>query len=224
MEVLEAIRTRRSIRRFKNEPVPPELIEKMLEAARWAPSSADSQPWEFIVITDPEIKKSISRSFNIGRFLNEAPLAIAVVADRLRTALPVQDGTLAAYAIWLAAHDLGLGACWINPNVPGGIKKILGIPFTKKLITVLAIGYPDEAPVHTRKKLSELVYFEKHGNKQSPNLLKPPNYKFQMPIIIVGDRYAEALFVSGVTRGDWGFGPNIIRTLQFLRKSSLYKQ
>ena len=168
MEVLEAIRTRRSIRRFKQETVPPELIEKLLEAARWAPSSADSQPWEFIVVTDPEIKKGIARSFVIGSFLNEAPLAIAVVVDRLRTALPVQDGTLAAYAIWLAAHDLGLGACWINPNIPGGIRKILGIPFTKKLITVLAIGYPDEAPVHTRRKLQDFVYFEKHGNKQGP--------------------------------------------------------
>ena len=168
MEVLEAIRTRRSIRRFKNEPVPPELIEKLLEAGRWAPSSADSQPWEFIIVTDPEIKKRISRSFNIGSFLNEAPLAIAVAVDRLRTVLPEQDGTLAAYAIWLAAHDLGLGACWINPNIPGGIKKILGIPLTKKLITILAIGYPDEAPVHTRRKLQDFVYFEKHGNKQDP--------------------------------------------------------
>ena len=168
MEVLEAIRTRRSIRRFKKEPVPPELVEKLLEAGRWAPSSADSEPWEFIVVTDPEIKRRISRSLNIGPFLNEAPLAIAVVVDRLRTALPVQDGTLAAYAIWLAAHDLGLGACWINPNIPGGIKKILGIPFTKRLITVLTIGYPDEAPVHTRRKLQDFVYFEKHGNKLGP--------------------------------------------------------
>jgi nitroreductase len=168
MEVLEAIRTRRSIRRFKKEPVPPELVEKLLEAGRWAPSSADSEPWEFIVVTDPEIKRRISRSFNIGRFLNEAPLAIAVVVDRLRTALPVQDGTLAAYAILLAAHDLGLGACWINPNIPGGIKKILGISITKKLIAILAIGYPDEAPVHTRRKLEDFVYFEKHGNKLGP--------------------------------------------------------
>ena len=168
MELLEAIRTRRSIRRFKKETVPPELIEKMLEAARWAPSSVNSQPWEFIVVTGPETKKRISRSFNFSSFLNEAPLAIAVVVDRLRTACPVQDGTTAAYAIWLAAHDLGLGVCWINPNIPGGIKKILGIPFTKKLITVLAIGYPDEAPVHTRRKLQDFVYFEKHGNKQGP--------------------------------------------------------
>ena len=168
MEVLEAIRTRRSIRQFKKESVPPELIEQLLEAARWAPSSANTQPWEFIVITDPEIKKRISRSFNLGPFLNEAPMAIAVVVDRLRTALPIQDGTLAAYAIWLAAHALGLGACWINPNISGGMKKALGIPFTKKLITILAIGYPAEAPVKTRRALSDFVYFEKHGNKKGP--------------------------------------------------------
>ena len=172
MEVLEAIKTRRSIRRFKKEPVAPDLIEKLLEAGRWAPSSANTQPWEFIVITDPEIKKRISRSFNFGPFLNEAPLAIAVVVDRLRTVLPIQDGTLAAYAIWLAAHSLGLGACWINPNIPGGIKKILGIPLTKKLITILAIGYPAEAPIKTRRKLNDLVYFEKHGNKKGPITFK----------------------------------------------------
>ena len=172
MEVLEAIKTRRSIRRFKKAPVAPDLIEKLLEAGRWAPSSANTQPWEFIVITDPEIKKRISRSFNFGPFLNEAPLAIAVVVDRLRTVLPIQDGTLAAYAIWLAAHSLGLGACWINPNIPGGIKKILGIPPTKKLITILAIGYPAETPVKTRHNLSDLVYFEKHGNKKGPITLK----------------------------------------------------
>ena len=166
MELLEAIRTRRAIRKFKPDPVPPELIEKMLESARWAPSSVNSQPWEFIVVTDPEIKKKISRSFNFGPFLNQAPLAIAVVVDRLKSTLPAQDGAIAAYAIWLAAHDLGLGACWINPNFPGGIKQALGIPFTKKLITVLAIGYPDETPVHTRRKLNDFVYFDKHGNKK----------------------------------------------------------
>jgi nitroreductase len=167
MEVLEAISTRRAIRQYKKDPVPPELIEKLLEAGRWAPSSTNSQPWEFIVITDPETKRKISRAFVIGSFLTEAPLAIAVVVNPWRTACPVQDGAIAAYAIWLAAHGLGLGACWINPNISGIIKKILGIPVTKRLITVLAIGYPDEVPIHKRNKLQDFVYFEKHGNKES---------------------------------------------------------
>jgi nitroreductase len=172
MEVLEAIRTRRSVRRYTKDPVPPELIEKMLEAGRWAPSSAGSQPWEFIVITDPAIKNKIHLPAVLAPFLAEAPLAIAVAVDSLRTTCPIQDGTLAAYAILLAAHDLGLGACWINPNLPGGIKKTLGIPFTKKLVAILSIGYPAEKPVHTRKKLADMVYFEKHGNRQGPITFK----------------------------------------------------
>ena len=73
-----------------------------------------------------------------------------------------------AYAIWLAAHDLGLGACWVNPTIQFGIKRILGIPFNKKLVSVIAIGYPNETPVHTRKKLADFVFFEKHGNKKGP--------------------------------------------------------
>jgi nitroreductase len=168
VEVLEAIRTRRSIRRYKKEPVSPELVEKLLDAGRWAPSSSNSQPWEFIVITDPEVKKRISRSFVLGCFLCEAPLAIAVVVNPWQTACPVQDGTLAAYAIWLTAHALGLGACWINPNISGIIKKILDIPATKKLICILSIGYLAESPVHARRKLQDFVYFEKHGNREGP--------------------------------------------------------
>jgi nitroreductase len=172
MELLESIRTRRAIRRFKPDPVPPELVEKLLEAARWAPSSVNCQPWEFIVITDPETKKRMSRAFVIGPFLNQAPLVITVAVDSLKSTCPVQDGSIAAYAIWLAAHDLGLGACWVNPTVQFGIKRILGIPITKRLVSVLAIGYPDEAPVHTRKKLADFVYFEKHGNKKGPITFK----------------------------------------------------
>jgi nitroreductase len=59
-----------------------------------------------------------------------------------------------------------LGACWINPTFPFGIKHILGIPLNKKLVSVLAIGYPNETPMHPRKKLQDFVFFEKHGNKK----------------------------------------------------------
>jgi nitroreductase len=166
MELLEAIRTRRAIRKFKPDPVPPGLIEKMLEAARWAPSSVNSQPCEFIVVTNPETRARISRAFVLGPFIKDAPLTIVVAADRLKSTLPAQDGAIAAYAIWLAAHGLGLGACWVNPTIQFGIKRILGVPFNKKLVAVMAIGYPDETPSHPRKQLSDFVYFEKHGNKQ----------------------------------------------------------
>jgi nitroreductase len=172
MELLEGIRTRRAIRKFKPDPVPPELIEKILEAAHWAPSSVNSQPCEYIVVTNAETRARISRAFVFGPFIKNAPLTIVVAADRLKSTLPLQDGAIAAYAIWLAAHGLGLGACWVNPNIQFGIKRILGIPFNKRLVAVMAIGYPNEAPVHGRKNLADSVFFEKHGNKQGPITFK----------------------------------------------------
>ena len=160
MELLEALRTRRAICRFKKEPVPGELIEKLLEAARCSPSSINSQPWELIVVTNPDTKANISRSFVIGPFLRETPLAIVVAINRLKSPLPVQDGSLAAYSIWLAAHDLEMGACWVNPTIPFGIKLTLGIPFNLKLVSVLAIGYSDETPMHSTKKLEDFVFLK----------------------------------------------------------------
>ena len=99
MELLEAIKTRRAIRRFKKDPVSPEMIEKMLEAARWAPSSINCQPWEFIVVTNPETKQRMSRAFVIGPFLNEAPLVIVVAVDRFKSTCPVQDGAIRRTAL-----------------------------------------------------------------------------------------------------------------------------
>ena len=69
MEVLEAIRTRRSIRTYKPDPVPEEVLEEILEAGRWAPSAGSSQPWEFIIFTDPKVKRRLARAFMYGPFL-----------------------------------------------------------------------------------------------------------------------------------------------------------
>ncbi len=113
MDVLEAIKTRRSIRRYKPDPVPEEALEKILEAGRWAPSASNEQPWEFITFTDPDVKRKVAKCFRFGSFLEEAPLGILVIVDP-ETGSPIEDGTLAAYAMMLEAHGLGLGTCWIH--------------------------------------------------------------------------------------------------------------
>jgi nitroreductase len=84
MEVYECIRTRRTIREFKPDPVPEEVVYKILQAARWAPSSGNSQPWHFIVITDRDTLESIGRIATSGAFVGQAPLAIAIVMDNAR--------------------------------------------------------------------------------------------------------------------------------------------
>ena len=88
MEVLETIKTRRSIRRYKKTPVPKEMLEQILEAGRWAPSAKNSQPWEFITFTDLEVKRRVTECFLYGPFLDEAPLGIVVVVDPRASGCP----------------------------------------------------------------------------------------------------------------------------------------
>jgi nitroreductase len=92
MEVYECIRTRRTIREFKPDPVPEEVVYKILQAARWAPSSSNSQPWHFIVITDRDTLDAIGRAATSGAFVGQAPLAIAIVMDNARLPSWTQAG------------------------------------------------------------------------------------------------------------------------------------
>jgi len=93
-------------------------------------------------------------------------VGIAVVIDPRASTCPVQDGTLAVYAMMMAAHSLGLGTCWINPSFSDDeAKEILGIPREKRIICVLSLGYPAESPTKPRKKLEDIVFREGWGNK-----------------------------------------------------------
>jgi len=166
MEVLQAIKTRRSIRKYRKDPVPQEELEKVLDAGRWAPSASNLQPWKFIVISDLEVKERVAKSLAWGIFLAEAPMGIAVVADPGVSKHPVEDGSIAAYSMLLAVHAVGLGACWLNPSASEEeVKEILGIPKGERLISVISIGYPDEAPSSTRKELKDIIFTNRYGNK-----------------------------------------------------------
>ncbi len=170
MDVLEAIRTRRSVRKWLGKPVPDELIEQILEAGRWAPSAGNFQPWCFIVIQNPETKERVQKvaeeSKNLSRVwapyfrdgnsrgyivdLRNVPVGIAIFADQ-RHAPPhvggeighIIGGSLAAMNMWLATHALGLGACYWSHMMPDKIKAILGVPHHWDFIGLLGIGYTD---------------------------------------------------------------------------------
>ncbi|HLF27754.1 MAG TPA: nitroreductase family protein [Anaerolineae bacterium] len=170
MDVLEAIRTRRSARKWLPKPVPDELVEQVLEAGRWAPSAGNFQPWAFIVIQKPETKERIQKvaeeSKNLSRIwapyfreggsrgyivdLRNVPLGIALFADA-RHAPPHTGGeighiigaSLAAMNMWLAVHALGLGACYWSHMLPDKMKVILGVPHHWDFIGLLGIGYVD---------------------------------------------------------------------------------
>jgi len=162
MDVFEAIKTRRSIRKYGKEPVPEEMLKQVLEAGRLAPSADNSQPWNFIVLRDGKLRKEIAEVATYGKFLADAPLGIAVVVDPRASTNPVADGAIATYNMLLAAHALGLGACWIGTYgsaYEDRVKEMLKIPKEKRLLSIISLGFPAER----RKGLDELVFTDAYG-------------------------------------------------------------
>ena len=164
MDMLEAMRNRRSIRRYRKADVPDEKLMQVLEAGRWAPSAHNSQPRKFIVIKDEKTRKELARIAPYGSFLADAPAAIAVVIDPSLSNHPVEDGAAATQNMLLAAHALGLGSCWIGSYGSGyedGAKRILGIPGDKRLLSLISLGYAADSGGTTRIELTKLVCHER---------------------------------------------------------------
>ncbi len=158
--------SRRSIRKFKDGPVPDDLILKILDSARFAPSAKNSQPWEFIVVKDEVIKEKLGKIHRWASPLLGAPLAIVIVCNK--EASPTSylvDCANATMYIMLAAHALGLGTVWIQSlrNVEE-IQEILKLPEKIIPVAILAVGWPNESPnPKRRKELKEIVHLDIYG-------------------------------------------------------------
>lgn len=165
---LEFLKSRRSIRKFKPESPPRELVLKALDIARYAPSAKNSQPWRFILVEDPEVKSKLANIHIWAKPLKEAPLAIVVAChvDESPVSYMLDCANATVYLL-LALHAVGLGAVWIQAlrNIEE-VRRILNIPNSAIPVAIIAIGYPDESPPpRPRKPLGELVYLNKYGNK-----------------------------------------------------------
>jgi nitroreductase len=153
---IDLLRSRRSIRKFQDRPVEPEKVEMLVEAALRSPSSRGFNPWEFVVVDDPEIIARLSRAKPHGAsFLAGAPMAIAVCAHPDRSDVWVEDVSIAAIIIHLAATDLGLGSCWIQLRKRDHDAKttagdyaadLLGLPSEMEVSSIIAIGYAAQQP------------------------------------------------------------------------------
>ena len=163
MDVLEAIRDRRSIRRYHRKDVPDEKLMQVLEAGRWSPSAHNSQPRKFVVVKNEKVRRELARIATYGSFLAEAPVAIAVVIDPSSSNHPVEDGAAATQNMLLAAHAIGLGSCWIGAYGSGyedRARQILGVSGEKRLLSLISLGYAADRGGTTRIELSKLVSYE----------------------------------------------------------------
>ena len=180
MTFLELAQARRSIRSYEPRDIPREDLEKCVEAARLAPSACNSQPWKYIIIDDPEtknrfLKKVFAPPFQLNAFANNASAFAVIVSEKTkfpawmgsklrRTDFKKIDLGISCTNFVLEAQDLGIGTCilgWFNEK---WIKKVLQIPFSKKVELVISIGYPNNKELREMvvKPISETVGYNKY--------------------------------------------------------------
>lgn len=155
MDILEILFSRRSVRQFTEQPVEPEMMHKLLQAAMAAPNACNSQPWEFIAVTDFEVMETLRRRLQFARY--NAPAAIVVLGNpsiansSAARHYWVQDCSAATENILIAAAGLGLGAVWIGvyplPSVIKPVREALNIPEPVTPLGIVYVGYPAEGAV-----------------------------------------------------------------------------
>ena len=158
-ELLRIIYNRRSVRRYERRPVPDDVLRSVLEAGRQAPSARNLQPYCFIVVRDPELKKKLIFS-EWNKFIEEAPIVIVGCGDS-RAKWAVVDVAIALQNMVIAAEALGLGTCWIGHFIEDEVKRILRIPDYMRVVAMITLGYPAERPgPRPKKSLEELVRYD----------------------------------------------------------------
>jgi len=168
METLKCIKTRRSVRNFKEKPVPEETLKRIIEAGTYAPSAGNTQDWVFVVVRDSETKRLLSSAALNQWFIAKAPVVIVVCSDlekisrrygeRGKSLYSIQDTAAAIQNMLLAAWDLGLGTCWVGAFDEERIKEILGLPAGVRPVAIIPAGYPKEVPEKTERQEPEIHY------------------------------------------------------------------
>lgn len=164
MSLIDLIMSRRSIRKYKAEPIPQEILERILEAGRYAPSASNAQPWHFIVLTEPEIMDKLSHG-RWNSFIRESAFTVvgcAYEGSAYSRKWSTIDSTIALQNMVIAAWSLGIGSCWVGDFEDSEVRRILNVPKDWKIISLISFGYPDETPSTTpRKPLKEVVSYNR---------------------------------------------------------------
>jgi SagB-type dehydrogenase family enzyme len=179
MDVFDAIRTRRSIRKFKDKQVPWDNIVTIMQAGKYAPNAGNLQNWKFIVVKSDTKRKAIAKACMQQDWMEQAPIYIAVVAEPEKSRMYYGTRGARLYTqqacgaviqnMLLTAHSLGLGACWVGAFDEDEIFRILILPEEKIVEGVVVIGYADEHPEPPAKyRIEHMTFFEKWWGRIEP--------------------------------------------------------
>lgn len=172
MDFYEVVRTRRSVRSYKPDPIPEEALMRILDAARIAPSGSNRQPWRFIIVKDEALKRRLAAACHNQTFIAEAPVVIVACGYNIHwnrggymgDLSMLVDVSIAFTHLILAARAEGLGTCWIGAFDNEEVKKILGVPENVNVVAITPLGYPKDegfGEPGSRKALSEIVSIDR---------------------------------------------------------------
>jgi nitroreductase len=182
MDLMDAIKGRRSIRKYKPDPIPEDALQKIMEAVRWSPSWANTQCWEVIVVKDPKIKSELATALLKGNpalsSMTEAPLILVLCGKKGVSGFKKGEATtvkgdwlmfdtgIAMQTLCLTAHSLGLGTVVIGLLDHKKVEEILEVPQTLEVVAMTPLGYPaTEGSAPKRKETSEFIFYEKYPSK-----------------------------------------------------------
>ena len=170
MTVLEAIKKRRSVRSYDPKPIPQDVMSRMCDALRFAPSACNYQPWRFVLVTDPKLKEQLVEAARGQKFIAEAPVVVVGVGfpGEAYKQMGGQgnsveiDIAIALDHLMLAAAEEGLGTCWIGAFIEEKARKLLGEPDEAKVVAMTPLGYP---------KSPELIHEADSSNRKPPEVV-----------------------------------------------------
>ena len=166
MDAIDTLKLRRSVRTYEPREIPKEIIEKLIEVARFAPTARNVQPWEFVVITKKEVLQKIGKLGDNCKFASGAAVCIAVFSSDT-TKYYLEDGCSATVNILNAATAYCIGSCWIAGDKKpycGEVNKMLGVPVEFKLVSLISLGYPEDKnsfKLADKKPLKDILHWDK---------------------------------------------------------------
>ena len=163
METIDAITSRSSIREYDDKEIPKELLKRLVDAGRRAPTARAVEPWEMVVITDKDALNRLSRIATSGSFIEGCRACIAVYCKDTKYYL--EDGCAATENILLAATDMGLGSCWVAGDkkpYAGEVSRFLNVPEEYRLVSMISLGWPrQETKQVKRRSADEVIHWER---------------------------------------------------------------